>query len=367
MIDVFCHFLPEAYRNVAEKNGAAERRMFARASSMPLMIDAAARTRAIESIPGLKQIPSLVSPPLDCFVSGAAACDLAVVANDAFAELVHASPHAYRGFVATVPLEDANFACRELDRAVNTLGACGVQVFTNVNGAPIDTGGPFEVIKAAAELDVPVWLHPTRTAEQADYPVEEKSLFELWWALGWPHETSLAMCRLAFSGIFERYPELKVVTHHGGGTVPFLAGRFDIGMKRMGQRESASPSDLGASSDVGQLLRMFWADSATFGNPATLACARDFFGMDRLLFATDMPFGSPDGWSQVTQTVQIVRDVIKNPQHQRQVFCGNAERLLERRPRTVATLFTPAIAPREVSAIKPRPRRKAVDLVIHQS
>ena len=64
----------------------------------------------------------------------------------------------------------------------------------------------------------------TRSADIADYPTEERSLFEIWWTLGWPYESSVAMSRLVFSGIFDRHPNLKIITHHMGGMIPYFEG-----------------------------------------------------------------------------------------------------------------------------------------------
>jgi predicted TIM-barrel fold metal-dependent hydrolase len=76
-----------------------------------------------------------------------------------------------------------------------------------------------------AQLNRPIWLHPARTAAMTDYPAEQKSRFEMWWCFGWPYDTSVATVRLAFCGLFERYPNLKIITHHLGGMIPRYDGR----------------------------------------------------------------------------------------------------------------------------------------------
>ncbi len=80
-----------------------------------------------------------------------------------------------------------------------------------------------------AELDRPIWLHPARTAAMTDYAAESKSRYEMWWCFGWPYETSVAMVRLVFSGVFDRYPGLKIITHHLGGMIPYYDGRIGPG------------------------------------------------------------------------------------------------------------------------------------------
>ena len=70
--------------------------------------------------------------------------------------------------------------------------------------------------------DLPIWVHPTRTAKFADYPTEQKSKYEIWWLFGWPYETSAFMARMVFSGMFDKLPKLKIITHHLGAMVPFF-------------------------------------------------------------------------------------------------------------------------------------------------
>ena len=95
----------------------------------------------------------------------------------------------------------------------------------------------FEPLYAAmAQLDRPIWLHPARTAAMPDYAAEQKSRFEMWWCFGWPYDTSVAMVRLAFCGLFDRYPNLKIITHHLGGMIPFYDGRIGPGLDVLGQR-----------------------------------------------------------------------------------------------------------------------------------
>ena len=87
-----------------------------------------------------------------------------------------------------------------------------------------------------AEIGRPIWLHPTRTGSFADYATEDKSKFELWWTFGWPYETSVAMARLVFAGYFDRWPGLRIITHHMGGMIPYFAGRIGPGLDQLGAR-----------------------------------------------------------------------------------------------------------------------------------
>src|SRR3712207_2608497 len=187
---------------------------------------------------GYRQVVSLPNPPIEEFASGATAQTLARIANDGMAELCTRHPDRFPAFVAAVSLGDVDAALEEIERAVTQLGARGVQVFTNVAGRPLDRPEYRPVFAAMAQHDLPVWLHPARTADVTDYASEAKSRFEMWWCFGWPYETSVAMARLVFSGLFDRHPDLKIITHHCGGMVPFYDGRVGPGMAVLGSRTS---------------------------------------------------------------------------------------------------------------------------------
>jgi aminocarboxymuconate-semialdehyde decarboxylase len=75
-----------------------------------------------------------------------------------------------------------------------------------------------------ATYDLPIWLHPFRGADFSDYATEDRSQYEIWWTFGWPYDTSAAMARLVFAGHFDRFPQLKIITHHMGA-MALLEGR----------------------------------------------------------------------------------------------------------------------------------------------
>ena len=128
-----------------------------------------------------------------------------------------------------------------------------------------------------AELDRPVWLHPLRSSHLPDYPDESISKYDLWWAFGWPHETGICAGRLVFSGLFDRCPDLKVITHHGGGTIPMVEGRIESGLKALGTRYA--PGDRRAAETPLKespidAFRRFHADTATFGSRIAIDAAQ---------------------------------------------------------------------------------------------
>ena len=120
---------------------------------------------------------------------------------------------------------------RETRRAVDELGARGIQIFTNVNGKPISAPEFLPIFEAMAGYDLPIWLHPYRGADVHRLPDRgaHRSI-EIWWTFGWPYETSVAMARIVFAGLFDRFPNLKIITHHLGAMAPYFAGRVGPGL-----------------------------------------------------------------------------------------------------------------------------------------
>jgi predicted TIM-barrel fold metal-dependent hydrolase len=174
----------------------------------------------------------------------------------------------------------------------------GLQIFTDVQGQPLDSPQFLPVFELAAKRDVPVWLHPTRSPRRADYLTESRSKYDIWWALGWPYETSICMARLVFSGVFDRWPELKILTHHMGGMVPYFEGRVGWGLDQLGTRTD-EPEDLVARARLKrrplEYFRRFYADTALYGSVAAVECGVAFFGAQRVLFGTDFPFDPQHG------------------------------------------------------------------------
>jgi aminocarboxymuconate-semialdehyde decarboxylase len=115
----------------------------------------------------------------------------------------------------------------------------------------------------------------------------------MWWCYGWPYETSVAMSRLVLTGIFDRHPKLKIITHHLGGMIPYFDKRIEEGMALLGTRtqtEDYSGILPSLKRPLIDYFHMFYADTALFGASRGLACGLDFFGAGNVVFATDAPF-----------------------------------------------------------------------------
>jgi uncharacterized protein len=327
IVDIYCHIAPEKF--FQEMNRIAPRlgNIAARLRGVKKLFDLDERFREMDQFGDYRQIISLPNPPIEDFAPGAVGLELARIGNDAMAELCARHPQRFPTFVAALSLTDVAGSAAEARRAVKELHAGGVQIFTNVAGHPLDEGAFEPIFATMAELDLPIWLHPARTASMTDYPAEAKSRFEMWWCFGWPYETSVAMVRMVFNGLLDRYPNLKIITHHLGGMIPFYDGRIGPGLQVLGSRTS----DEDYSNVLPSLKRPhldymhdFYGDTALFGGGIqAVRCGLEFFGADRVVFATDTPLGP------IAPTIDTLKRLDIADGDRRKIFSGNAERLLK--------------------------------------
>lgn len=327
VLDVFCHCLPVEFRRAVERLG---RRlpMFERASQIRVMVDIEARLRLMDEFPGYRQILSLASPTVETLAAPKQAAELAQVGNDSLASLVHGHPDHFPGFIASLPMNDPDAAVAEAERAVRQLGAVGLQLYTNVNGAPLDAAPQRDVLESLAALGRPWWLHPIRPPSFADYATESSSQLDVWWAFGWPYETSVAMLRLVCAGLFDRWPNQAIVTHHAGGLIPVMAGRIEFGLDVRALRNPPEAMHIATREPPIAGLRRFFADTASFGSRIPLDAARQFFGVDKLLFASDMPFDPEEGPGFIRAGLRLLDEMDLTEAERHSIRCGNAERLL---------------------------------------
>jgi predicted TIM-barrel fold metal-dependent hydrolase len=228
-------------------------------------------------------------------------------------------------------LNNPEATIQELDRAILRLGATGIQIFSNVNGLPLDDPAFLPIFEKMAEHNLPIWLHPTRGANFPDYQTEQKSKYELWWVFGWPYETSVAMSRILFAGYFDRFPNLKIITHHMGAMIPYFSGRIGPGLDQLGSRTEDEDLTVFARRLKKRPIdyyRMFYADTAMFGSKHGTECGLEFFGADHTLFASDSPFDPEKGPGFIRETIRCLDEIEISNEDRQKIYEGNARKLL---------------------------------------
>ena len=335
-IDAFNHFFPKRLWDKMLVAEGAARDIGKRMRGIPCLYDLDERFRVMDMFrdKNYTQILSLGMPPLEALGSPAETAEYARLGNDGMAELVDKYPDRFAGYVASLPMNAPDLAVKEAERAFTQAHANGLQIYSNVNGAPLDEPQFFPIFEIAAQYDKPILLHPSRGADMADYKTESKSKYEIWWTFGWPYETSVAMARLVFSGMMDKLPKLKVLAHHMGAMVPYFEGRVGPGWDQLGKRTSDEDLTLvlkRLKKRPFDYFKDFYADTAVFGSrPATL-CGLDFYPTEQVLFASDSPFDPERGPGYIRDTIKVL-EAIEMPDEKREKICfRNAQRLFNLR------------------------------------
>jgi len=330
MLDIFTHFMPKPFLDRLGVLIPGHPVLAAFPRIKPLW-DIDARLVLLDEFTGLQQVLSLANPPIELVAPPDKSPEVARMANDALAEVCGRHRDRFPAFVASLPMNNIDASLAEIDRAIG-MGARGVQVFTNVAGEPLSAAKYRPIFARMAEHDLPVWAHPMRGAQFSDYASETTSENEIWFSFGWPYETTACMTRLIYSGLFDELPNLKIISHHMGGMIPFFAGKIDLGFRQIffgtPQRNPAA-EEAGLKQHPRHYYEMLYADTALNGEAAATRCGHAFFGTARCLFATDAPFCSEQGRGLIRNTIAAVRALEISDTEREMIFVGNARKLMK--------------------------------------
>lgn len=332
-IDIYNHVMPMAYLEAMKAN-AKDAGMVKRMSNLRMLWDIEARVAMLESqFPDVLQVLTLGLPAPEIIGGPDRSPEFARMANDGMAEMVKRWPERFPAFVASIPMNNVKASLEEMDRAIGDLGARGIQITSSVNGRPLDDPEFFPIFERITNHhDLAVWMHPFRPGAKPDYAGEERSRYEIWQVLGWPFETSVAMARMVFSGLLERLPSLRIVTHHCGGMIPYFAGRAETLWAQLGAR-SADGSEAEVLKRLSkppiEYFRLFYGDTVLGGSTGALRCGLDFFGIDRVVFASDCPFDPEGGPMFIREGIRSVEALGLSEGDRDKLYLGNALRLLK--------------------------------------
>ena len=329
IIDAWTHIFPPAYfaklQSVATATGPLKRWINLRS-----LYDLDVRFQIMDQFESYGQLLTPSMPPVEELGNAAEAADLAKLMNDGLADLVGRHPDRFPAFIGALSFLDPDEAVREVSRAIG-LGARGFQICTHIRGKPLDDANFLPIFDAIAEHGVAIWLHPVR-GPTPDYPTLDKSHFEIWWCFGWPYESSAAMSHLVFSGLFDRHPHLRIVTHHMGAMIPYFAGRIEQGWDlEMGTRTPPADARLlpkPLKKRPSEYFKMFYADTALSGSAPATRCGLDYFGERQVVFASDFPFDAEGGAYLIRETVRAIDELNLSPSTKAAIHRDNLMRLL---------------------------------------
>jgi len=261
---------------------------------------------------------SIPAPGADRF-EGEGAVKLARIANDAIAALCRKYPKRFVGLFA-LPTVSIPASLDELKRSVHELGLKGFGCFSNLNGQPLDREELFPIYEQLAKEKLPVYIHPTAplATEVTGIDIMPTLIF------GWAYDSTVAMTRLVYGRILERFPEIKFVVADVGGVLAFFAqravniytGRTEEIRQKYGLQENPLDS-----------FRRFYVDTAD--HPAsTLRCVKDFFGPGRMVLGTNYPYGPEEGCLLVKNSLKAIEGLELNQTEKDQILGGNAAGIL---------------------------------------
>lgn len=210
--------------------------------------------------------------------------------------------------LATLPLQDVELSCLELERCVKELGLKGFEMGSHVNAYNLNDPVFYPLYQLAEELNISLFVHPWDMMGQA-----KMEKYWLPWLVGMPAETSLAICSMIFGGIFERFSKLRVAFAHGGGSFPITIGRIQHGY-------DVRPDLTAIDNPIPPInyLGRFWVDSLLHDEKALLYVI-ELLGADKVIFGSDYPFplGDLNGGKWIEQS-KLAKDIMEK------IFSKNA-------------------------------------------
>jgi predicted TIM-barrel fold metal-dependent hydrolase len=320
-IDIFAHLMPRKYRDTIYKKAGRKFLML----EIPTLTDLDHRFRIMDAYPEMVQVVTTVGPVPEAIAKPDGAAELARLANDEMAEVVARYPDRFLAAVATLPMNNIDAALMEAQRAIKELGMKGIIIHTPVNGKPLDLPEFMPLYEMMSRFELPIWLHPRRE-QIPDYASESTSKYWIWCLWGWPYETTVSMTRLVYSGVFDKYPNLKFITHHCGAMVPYFEGRISCieGLAKFCGKSFGK----NLKRPLLDYYRMFYNDTAIHGSSPGLMTGYHFFGSDRILFGADYPFEIKFGEGTLRDTIKAIDNMDIPGAHKKKIYEENAKRLL---------------------------------------
>lgn len=263
------------------------------------------------------QALSLSAPALLAFGNDEAS-DICKLSNEENYALCKAYPKRFVN-ICVISLLDMNRAMKELDYGLNELDCRGVTVATNQRGKGLDSPEYDPFYEKLVRYDLPLLLHPTNWE---GYPlVETVKGWRMMQVFGWPFDTTQAVWRLIFGGVIDRFPSLRIVTHHLGAMFPYFRRRVEQNVKKFLKNE--------LPRDISEYWANIYGDTAMDGTDPAFACGYSFFGPDRIVFGTDFPYGLEEGEDFIRENLASLMRLNIGEKEKQKILCENAKTLLK--------------------------------------
>lgn len=322
--DLHTHYYPQAFFRLVEETGGdfsfgqsptGQTIIRFRGSRFfgitPPMTDPQRRLEDMDRVGIDVEVLSLSTPNV-YFAPAERQAEVARLVNDAYADLAAREPKRFKGF-ASIPMDDPDAALRELDRAMGELRMQGVVVLSNINGRALADARYRPFFEECDRRAICVFVHPMIPAN-ADAFAE----YVLGPIVGFPFDTTLAIARLCYAGVFKQLPRIRWILGHLGGAVPYLFERLDNGWRDFAE----------CRVNIDQLpsvyLRRLYYDTVSFSRPS-LELALAQVGADHLVMGSDYPhlLGS------IERSVSSIDGLAIEQADKQRIFSGNARAILD--------------------------------------
>ena len=241
----------------------------------PPMTDVALRLEDMDRVGIDVEVVSLSTPNV-FFTDASHQPEIARLVNDSYAELIAEHPARFKGF-ASIPMDAPDGALNELHRAIDELKLNGVILLSNIGGKPLTSPEYRPFFAEANRLKLCILLHPMLPANTE--PFREYVLGPI---VGFMFDTTLAVARMCFDGMFREFPDIRWIVAHLGGAVPYLMERLDTGWRDFSECR-AKIDELPSA-----YLKRLYYDTVNF-NPHMLNMVREMIGSDHMVMGSDYP------------------------------------------------------------------------------
>lgn len=275
------------------------------------------RLRDMDETGIARQILSLTAPGVQIFDRDTAVA-LARSTNDQLAESIRKYPDRFSGLAAVAP-QDPKAAAHELERGVRTLGLKGAIINSHTRGEYLDDPKFWEIFEAAEALNVPIYLHPTTPPSRMIGPFLDRGLDGA--IFGFAVETGLHMLRIVVSGVFDRFPKLRIIAGHLGEGLPYWLFRIDFMHARMVAANRYSGVLKLEKKPSDYLKENFYVTTSGMAWQPPILYAQSVLGVDRVLYAMDYPY------QFVPEEVQVTDSLPISDADKKMLYQTNAERV----------------------------------------
>ncbi|MGQ9788769.1 MAG: amidohydrolase family protein [Candidatus Hadarchaeaceae archaeon] len=301
-----------AVPRIEKKNGGGYLIFYRNGLAYPFdekMYDLSIREKEMERNGIDIQVLGLAMPGVDMFQKNVAV-GVAKESNEELSEITQQNPR-FLAF-ATIPMKYPDLAVKEMERSVNELGLRGIKIPSNVDGKPLDWHGFYPIYEAAEKLELPLLIHPT-TPLMSEVMME----YGLTTVVGFLFDTTLAVLRLIFGGVLEKYKGLKLILPHAGSIIPYLISRID-------HQHNINPDcKEKISKPPSEYFKRIYVDTAqSFYLPA-FSCTYQLMTADKIVFGSDYPFVS------LEKSVEFIKNLSASDGEKEKILAENAKKLLK--------------------------------------